>query len=483
MGRLLGLPLLAIACLGSVIYLNTLMVEVQWEEMDQLLTQSSGEEAVLESASLWGRLELVKNRLRFGETPVENYVLEARIQALTATLETTPDLVKTSWKSDTVNILRKVFGRQLLINREQEAMFKQIEQAYLFERTRKYEKASEIYDSIGKSGQIIPDNIRLRIQLHLGFCLALAGEKIKALEVFSQVVKDFPQSDGVILAALLVDFLQKLEALSETTLGQAPNPTQVRDSYFSMDYEKSLDYFNKLQVQDDAESRYYKGRSHEELGQLDEAQNEFRRVIFLDSEGAWGREARRRLVMQEKVYSQKSELTQEAAKELLARGDQIFVHSLETYPGYIKPPEDPFKTPTIPTGELYVDTSPPGAQIVLNGVRVGISPLFVTDVPVGTLDIEAKLGRKVARAQIVLENRGIRRINLELPTIPGKIQINSPHKIQSIYLNDKEIIDLDKIVPGRHILLIQVKKSNSEIILWENEVTVSEGETLTIEVP
>jgi len=219
------------------------------------------------------------------------------------------------------------------------------------------------------------------------------------------------------------------------------------------------------------------------LGQLDEAQNEFRRVIFLDSEGAWGREARRRLVMQEKVYSQKSELTQEAAKELLARGDQIFVHSLETYPGYIKPPEDPFKTPTIPTGELYVDTSPPGAQIVLNGVRVGISPLFVTDVPVGTLDIEAKLGRKVARAQIVLENRGIRRINLELPTIPGKIQINSPHKIQSIYLNDKEIIDLDKIVPGRHILLIQVKKSNSEIILWENEVTVSEGETLTIEVP
>lgn len=483
MGRILGIAAAALLCFTAVFYLNNLMVDVQWEEMEQLLSQRAGDEASLESATLWGRLELLKNRLRYGEAPVENYVMEARIQALTASIPEVSTPKVTPWRLKVINLLRTILGRQILVSPEQAALQTGLEEAYLLETTRKYTAAADIYSGLLETIPSIPPGIRLRIELHLGYCLAFAGDRSTALETFRGITSRYPSNEGVALAHLLVSFLEELDRLSQSVSRDTSGTAQIRGAYLAMDYAKALDYFDRLTVQDDPQARYYKARSQEELGRLEESQSEYRRVVFLDPQGDWGREARRRLFMQDRVYDEKSELTQSAAQELTALGDTNFIRSLSSYPGYRGKPEDPFKVPAVRSGELYVETDPPGAEISLNGVKVGVSPLFITEVPVGTLLVEARKGVRRTRQTLIMSDRAIRKMTLTLAEVPGSLMITSPHNIQAVYMNEKELTSWTSLPAGNHSFLIQAQKSNGEIILWEGEVRIQEGTVSTIEVP
>jgi TonB family protein len=102
-----------------------------------------------------------------------------------------------------------------------------------------------------------------------------------------------------------------------------------------MDYRNAIKYFSLFlrQNKEDlkaAEARFYKGRSHEEIGENEEAIMEYRSAISQDKTLKWGREANRRIIMLGEFYDYRTKMSQEAEKQLQAYQDESFMSTMNT---------------------------------------------------------------------------------------------------------------------------------------------------------
>jgi len=106
-----------------------------------------------------------------------------------------------------------------------------------------------------------------------------------------------------------------------------------------MDYRnaiKNFSFFLQSNIEGDkreAEVRFFKGRSHEELGELEEAVIEYRGTIRIDKTKKWAREANRRILMLGEFYDYKKKMTEEAEKQLAAYQDGNFLSRIDRFKG------------------------------------------------------------------------------------------------------------------------------------------------------
>ncbi|MFN3201573.1 MAG: PEGA domain-containing protein [Bradymonadia bacterium] len=129
-----------------------------------------------------------------------------------------------------------------------------------------------------------------------------------------------------------------------------------------------------------------------------------------------------------------------------------------------------------PYGFLTIESSPAGAEVIIDGVRRGRTPLLLED-PVGAHTIEVRKDRHhTYTAQIRLGSEG-ERIDVVLELALGRLDVDSrPHGAR-VYVDGVQVgttpMQLDDLQPGAHLVKIEARCHTP----WQQRVVVSDGES------
>lgn len=322
---------------------NIGLIDIRFKEVNYLLGKVAFSQDASNALGIVAKYELIKRRIEFGEENEENYELEARIQALISGDQFSTDESDLQKKKIylipvriLLNSIRFALGKEFINPQEENKIIKVLEIGYFWERNRKYSEAIKIYDNVlGKSG-LGPD-IRSAVLMHKAFCHSMTSEYKKAKEVYERVINMYPNTDPGMLSWKLLDFIESIEKKREKVKRtDLTNFEKAKQYYLLMDYRNSIKY-HSIFLQDSkgkkrvAEARYFKGRSHEEIGETEEAVTEYRYTIRIDKTKIWAREANRRMLMLGEFYDYRKKMAKEAQKQLAAYQDGSFMNKVDKY--------------------------------------------------------------------------------------------------------------------------------------------------------
>ena len=131
-------------------------------------------------------------------------------------------------------------------------------------------------------------------------------------------------------------------------------------------------------------------------------------------------------------------------------------------------------------GTVFVETDPPGAEVLLDGVHQGVSPVRIPDVPLGVVQIE---GRKEAfygmkKAHV---GRGLTKLVLVLAEQYGILHIKSSERAVEVFLDGKKLGRLgsglfERTPVGRHELELKAWG-----LYWAGEAEIRRREITQVE--
>lgn len=336
-----------ILLVGFTAILNKDLIEIRLDELNYQLGQAAEIEDAANTLSIVSKYELIKRRIENGESEVENYTFEAKMQTLTSK-EQFPAGVDIDTEYNNLPLarlilrgLRFTLGKANINPVQEKEMYDLLETAYYHERRRDYSEAIKRYDQVVLAEKEIKPEVHAAILLHKGFCYSMLNEYEEAKQIFELIISKYPDTDAGILAWKLLDFLvameKKREMLEKEELSAFAGGKQC---YFLMDYNGSITLFSEFLKREPnnpeaTEARYYKGRSHEELGKIEEALTEYNMVIVLDENHKWALESNRRLFMIGEFYKEEPQIAEKARDYLAAHKDYGFISNVKDYTGSI----------------------------------------------------------------------------------------------------------------------------------------------------
>ncbi len=331
---------MALVFLIITLLFNMGLIDIRFEEVHYLLGKAAFNQDASNAIGIVSKYELIKRRMESGEESEENYELEARIQALLSGDQFAKEKTEMAKKKKYLvpvrvflNSIRFVLGKEVINTREEDKIISVLEIGYFWERNRKYGEAIKIYENVLGMSDISGD-VRSAVLIHKAFCYSMISDYKKAKELYESVINMYPNTEAGILSWKLLDFLDKMEIKREevrtTTL---TNFDKAKQYYLVMDYRNAIKFFSLFLQSNStgtliAEAKYFKGRSHEELGETEEAVDEYRQTIKNDTTKKWGREANRRMLMLGDFYDYKKKMAEEARKQLAAYQDDSFISKM-----------------------------------------------------------------------------------------------------------------------------------------------------------
>lgn len=363
---------------------NTNLLTVRVSELNYLLEDASGTQEVLDNTAILGRFELLKRRLEQGESRVENYELEARIQALTAPRRPLASDVPAAIGPLVrplrafLNGLRYMLGKGAIHPESEDATLGALEVAYLRERSRSYRQALGIYL------RVLPEvppgsDLRATALLHVAFCDSMLNSLGNARMILTDVIAENPDKEQSVVAWKLLDFLDLLEQKRSAAVPRKLSDLdKAEKAYLLVDYSTSISLLTGFIVRhkDDprlAEALYFRGRSHEELGELPPAIEDYRNVVSSPSAGTWAREAQMRLFLLATIYGQGEKIARDALGGRARRLEAAFVSAVTPYARII----DPSAVAAWLTGSADIARTPP--VVAVPAVSAAAAPDVLPD--------------------------------------------------------------------------------------------------------
>lgn len=169
----------------------------------------------------------------------------------------------------------------------------------------------------------------------------MLSEYESSKNIYERVISLYPNTDAGILSWKLLDFIQSMEK-QRTVLEKKSGSDfeKAKQFYLLMDYRNSVKFYSIFLQENQSspqkyEALFYKGRSHEELGEGDEAIMTYQHIIRDDKTRQWAKQANRRMLMIGEFYDQKKQITDEAKKQLAAYQDQNFINNIQQFAGMV----------------------------------------------------------------------------------------------------------------------------------------------------
>jgi TonB family protein len=335
---------IALLLVSATVLYNLGLIDVRFEEIRYLLGSIASQDEASNTFGIVAKYELIKRRMLGGEDNVSDYELEAKIQALASGASAKEGQKKKSWTYRAyrvplrivINGTRILLGKKIISPKEDDKIINVLEIGYFWERNRKYGEALKIYDDVMKTAGIAPE-IKAAVLVHKAFCSSMMGNYKESKAIYEQVINLYPNTEAGVLSWKLLDFIQSMEtgrdALEKQQLSEIE---KARQFYSLMDFRNAIKNFsvflgNKPAPEPAAEAHYYKGRSHEELGETEEALFEYRTVMNEDKKKVWAKKANRRLLMIGQFYDQQKGIADEAKRQLVAYQDQKFLDNVQQY--------------------------------------------------------------------------------------------------------------------------------------------------------
>jgi TolB-like protein len=131
-------------------------------------------------------------------------------------------------------------------------------------------------------------------------------------------------------------------------------------------------------------------------------------------------------------------------------------------------------------GEVFVETDPTSADILMNGVNRGVSPVLITKVPLGFVRVESRKGNLYATEEVRI-TRSTSKLSLKLSQQLGSLYIKTSAAALQVVLDGVPVGPMgsglvENIPVGQH--KVELK---GEGLYWFKDVTISLGVITQIE--
>lgn len=329
--------LIAMLILFSL-YTNEAIIQYRMNEYNRAMEALSQTYNSSHALNMLARFELIKQRQTQPEE--DETALELRMQSLASGKLLVPEARQEGLKSKVIGAAIRAVGF-LLGKKKAKAgvnnvVQRELEAAYFFERSRKYDKAIEIY-SKGLDAANLSVEVSATLLLHRGFCASLTGEYRKAKDDFTKVASMVPESEEAHVAIRLREMTQALEDQVRLARDSKQSPFLAGKQLFLLanyaEAARSLQKVISSPTSDPSEklqSRYLYARSQEELGQDSDAVVTYRSVIQVSPNSDEAKKANRRLYVLGKFYSNDEDLAKSALKKMEKYQDFKFINSLKS---------------------------------------------------------------------------------------------------------------------------------------------------------
>ncbi|MDC7221936.1 MAG: hypothetical protein PQJ59_18540 [Spirochaetales bacterium] len=173
-----------------------------------------------------------------------------------------------------VNLIRTAMGRSELLERKKDVAGDYINMAYYFERNKIYSEAIHNYDQALKV--LEEEDFREPIvKMHKVYCSSLSGDNEKAIEICEGIIREKRNSNVTDAASVLLQYLRSIEHnISEVWDSNADVLDKGIKFYQLMAYDEALESLAEAEPDNEdefLEIQYYKSRTMEEMGKIDDS--------------------------------------------------------------------------------------------------------------------------------------------------------------------------------------------------------------------
>jgi len=233
-----------------------------------------------------------------------------------------------------VGIIRTIMGKPWSLISKPIEKHDELEKAYLYEISRRYEQSIQVYEQLVKQKKYKDSSIKDYIQLHLAYCYTMLGQYSYSKSIYLSLLNSAGKKEIRELALNLLDFLiyseKKLALLLKTGLTSL---TRAERLYYYRDFKKAQKLLKKYVKNKRAYNRqkavYLLGRCEEEQGQLKKALMTYTEVILIRDNTFWAKMANRRLFIIGKFYRKNKKLTSFAKKKSSSYHDDAFFKKVD----------------------------------------------------------------------------------------------------------------------------------------------------------
>ncbi len=320
------------------LYANDAIIQYRMDEYNRAMETLSQSYNSSHALNMLARFELINKRRNQPEE--DDAAMEMRMQSLASGKLLADDGKREDLKSRiigaAIGAVGFILGKKKTAATVPKLVQRDLEAAYFFERSRKYDKAIAIYSESLKDENLSND-VAATLLLHRGFCYGLTGDYKHAKEDYDRAARLVPESEEAHVASRLREMTQALEDQVALAKSSQSTPAQAGKQLFLLanyaEAAKSLakaianpatDSVSRIQ------SRYLYGRSQEELGQDSDAVLTYRQLMQGDPSSEEAKKANRRLYVLGKFYSNDEELAKTALKKIEQYQDFKFINSLKS---------------------------------------------------------------------------------------------------------------------------------------------------------
>ncbi len=227
-----------------------------------------------------------------------------------------------------VNAVRMVSLKPFLRLSQDQEQLARVKLAFLYERNRRFDAAIKTYrETIPGLKGSAPD-LHAFSQLHLGYCLAVSGDREAARTALEAVRSDHAGSHFAETASVLLRLLEQNERAQEEIEARELTPLERARAFFvARLYSRAAEAFQALRPLAPMDEYRFR-RSQEETGKVQEAITGYRAIVTENRDPEAVREANRRLLLIGHFYGGDRETRQFAEQTAQQIGDSQAVSTV-----------------------------------------------------------------------------------------------------------------------------------------------------------